>query len=148
MMDILTNMDITEGRCRCHEALDILLTSTGDIALTEDDGQELMQRFLLYLAVPHGERYNPNIGCFLHDFLHEKITANNIRRLEQAIESDIKYQFPEVDLKSISCQISDSDPAEILIHMVVSSGVLQFLFTSEEMLFVSSEIQNVIHNNY
>ena len=71
--DLKTNMDISTGYCKCHTALDITLTPDGDLSIISGQ-EELDQRFFLYLATPKGERYDPRIGCYAYDFLHEKVS--------------------------------------------------------------------------
>ena len=105
--DIKTNLDISAGHGQCHSSLDIVLDATGDIALISGQ-DELKQRFFLYLATPKGERYDPKIGCSCLDYLHEKNTAGNLRRLEQDLESDMDYQFPELEINSIVFRLKGS----------------------------------------
>ena len=143
--DIKTNMDISAGHCHCHTSLDLLLDATGDLALISGQ-DELKQRFFLYLATPKGERYDPKIGCSCLDYLHEKNTKGNLRRLEQELEDDIKYQFPELSVDSITCTASIGDPfqTDILLRMAQNNS-LQFLYTPEEIMSITSELSNIIN---
>ena len=143
--DIKTNMDISAGHCHCHTSLDLLLDATGDLALISGQ-DELKQRFFLYLATPKGERYDPKIGCSCLDYLHEKNTKGNLRRLEQELEDDIKYQFPELPVNSITCMTRISDPfqTEILLRLAQTNS-LQFLYTPEEIMSITSELSNIIN---
>jgi len=143
--DLKTNMDISAGHCHCHSSLDLLLDATGDLALVSSH-DELKQRFFLYLATPKGERYDPKIGCSCLDYLHEKNTRGNLRRLEQDLEADMKYQFPELAINSITCSTSVSDPfqTEILLRLA-QNNLLQFLYTPDEIMSITSELSNIIN---
>ena len=143
--DLRTNMDISAGHCHCHSSLDLLLDATGDLALVSGQ-DELKQRFFLYLATPKGERYDPKIGCSCLDYLHEKNTRGNLRRLEQDLEADMKYQFPELAINSITCSTSVSDPfqTEILLRLA-QNNLLQFLYTPDEIMSITSELSNIIN---
>ena len=138
-------MDISAGHCHCHSSLDLLLDATGDLALISSH-DELKQRFFLYLATPKGERYDPKIGCSCLDYLHEKNTRGNLRRLEQDLEADMKYQFPELAINSITCSTSVSDPfqTEILLRLA-QNNLLQFLYTPDEIMSITSELSNIIN---
>jgi len=144
MYDLRTNMDISAGHCHCHSSLDLVLDATGDLSLISDQ-DELKQRFFLYLATPKGERYDPNVGCSCLDYLHEKNTRGNLRRLEQDLEADMKYQFPEIIIKTVTCSTSLIDPfqTEILIR-TTQSEPLEFLYTPEELMSITSELSNII----
>lgn len=143
--DVRTNMDISTGFCHCHSALDLTLDATGDISLIHGQ-DELKQRFFLYLGTPKGERYDPKIGCSCLDYLHEKNTAGNLRRLEQELESDIDYQFPELDINSITCRTSTSDPFQTRILMRLNQGAdLEFLYTPDELMALTSELSNMVN---
>ena len=143
--DIATNKDLSSGYNQCHTSLDILLDATGDIALIHGQ-DELKQRFLLYLAIPKGERYDPKIGCSCLDHLHEKNTTANMRLLEQEIESDMKYQFPEISINSVTCNKSITDPFQMDILVRSSQGnTLEFLYTPSELMSLTSTLSNMIN---
>mgnify|MGYP001171410630 CR=1 FL=1 len=144
MYDLRTNMDISAGHCHCHSSLDLVLDATGDLSLISDQ-DELKQRFFLYLATPKGERYDPNVGCSCLDYLHEKNTRGNLRRLEQDLEADMKYQFPEIIIKTVTCSTSLTDPfqTEILVRTTQGES-LEFLYTPEELMSITSELSNII----
>lgn len=143
MWDVATNMDISSGHCHCHTSLDLSLTPSGDIAIISGQ-DELNQRFFLYLATPKGERYNPQIGCFAYDYLHEKNTSNVMRRMEQDISADFKYQFPELELHGVTCQKSITDPFQTQISIRLSNRTLQYLYTPEELMTLTSLLNQVV----
>jgi len=144
MYDLRTNMDISAGHCHCHSSLDLVLDATGDLSLISDQ-DELKQRFFLYLATPKGERYDPNVGCSCLDYLHEKNTRGNLRRLEQDLEADMKYQFPEIIIKTVTCSTSLIDPFQTEILIRTTQGEpLEFLYTPEELMSITSELSNII----
>jgi len=137
-------MDISAGHCHCHSSLDLVLDATGDLSLISDQ-DELKQRFFLYLATPKGERYDPNVGCSCLDYLHEKNTRGNLRRLEQDLEADMKYQFPEIIIKTVTCSTSLIDPFQTEILIRTTQGEpLEFLYTPEELMSITSELSNII----
>lgn len=148
MWDVRTNLDISPGFCQCHTALDIQLTATGDLAIISGT-EEIQQRFLLYLATPKGERFDPNIGCFAHDYLHEKNTKSNMRMMEQDILGDMSYQFPEVTVKSVSCIKDESDPSKMRLDVRLSSNdTLKFLYTPQELVTLTKELSELSQITY
>jgi phage baseplate assembly protein W len=144
MADLLTNFNLEQGSCKCHSLLDILLSPTGDLALTKTDQQTLRQRFLLYLATPKGERLDPTVGCCLHDFLHEINSPRVTRKLELYIESDLRTQFPELGIKTVRCSPSTYLDGEMEINVILADDSLQFLFTSDDLLNLSSMISELL----
>lgn len=148
LWDLCTNMDISSGFCRCHSSLDLILTADGDLSIV-DNANEMKQRFLLYLSTPKGERFNPQIGSACYDYLHEKNTRNNMRRMEQDVLGDMDYQFPEIDVSSVSCMKDISDPFQMKLDVRLSDGQnLQFLYTPEELVSLTTELTNLANSNY
>lgn len=148
MWDIATNLDISPGFCQCHTALDIILTATGDLAIISGT-KEIQQRFLLYLATPKGERFDPNIGCFAHDYLHEKNTKSNMRMMEQDIIGDMSYQFPEITVNSVSCVQDDSDPFRMQLYVkIAGDDTLKFLYTPQELVSLTKELSKLSQFSY
>ena len=148
MWDIATNLDISPGFCQCHTALDIQLTATGDIAIISGT-EEIQQRFLLYLATPKGERFDPNIGCFAHDYLHEKNTKSSMRMMEQDIIGDMSYQFPEITVNSVSCVQDDSDPFRMQLDVkLANNNTLKFLYTPQELVTLTKELSKLSQFSY
>lgn len=148
MQDLMINMDLGPGRDKCHYALDILLTPSGDLAIVSGDA-ELKQRFLMYLATPHGERPSkPEVGCFVHDYLNERNTNEVLRLMEHDIRADMK-QFPELIVSSVTCQRSISDDEfSIDVRVNVSQGRLNFLFNPDELMNISSQIGSIIRETF
>lgn len=136
-------MDIESGHCHCHSSLDLTLTPSGDLAIISDQ-DELNQRFFLYLATPKGEFYNSQIGCYAYDYLHEKNTSNNMRRMEQDILSDFAYQFPELKVHGVTCQKSLTDPFQTQVSIKLSNETLQYLFTPEELMTLTSLLNQIV----
>ena len=148
MWDIATNLDISPGFCQCHTALDIILTATGDLAIISGT-KEIQQRFLLYLATPKGERFDPNIGCFAHDYLHEKNTKSSMRMMEQDIIGDMSYQFPEITVNSVSCVQDDSDPFRMQLDVkLAGDDTLKFLYTPQELVSLTKELSKLSQFSY
>lgn len=147
MHDLRTNMDISSGHCRCHSSLDLDLTPSGDLALV-DGIEEMRQRFLLYLATPKGERIDPSIGSFAYDYLHEKNTSGNMRRMEQDVMSDFKTQFPEITAKSVTCIQSLTDPFQTEVAVKLSNGDMRFLYSPEELMAITTFLSNIVSSGY
>jgi hypothetical protein len=145
MADLLTNFSLDVGDCKCHSLLDLRVSATGDLALTRDPQQALRQRFLIYLATPKGERLNPNIGCSLHDFTHELNVPNISRKLELYIENDLKTQFPELKVRNVRCSPSSYIGGAMEMTVIFADNNLQFLFTSDDLLNLSSMIAELIY---
>lgn len=146
--DLRTNLDNSSGYCQCHTSLDVLLTADGDLSIVSGT-DELQQRFFLYLAIPKGERYDPNIGCYAYDYLHEKNTRNVMRSMEQDIKLDMKYQFPEISVSSVSCIQDEADQFRMALAIRLSDGnALNFLYTPEELQSLTAELSNISLSNY
>lgn len=142
--DLRTNLDISSGFLHCHTALDLLLTAAGDLSIVSGT-DEIQQRFLLYLATPKGERFNPNIGCFAHDYLHEKNTQSNMREMEQDVLNDMLFQFPDLDVSSVSCSTDNEDPfrMQLDIRLANDGKKLQFLYTPDELISLTNELNKL-----
>lgn len=147
MYDLKTNMDISSGYCHCHTSLDLTLTPDGDLSIISGQ-EELNQRFFIYLAIPKGEFYLKEIGCYAYDYLHEKNTSANMRRMEQDLLSDMKYQFPELAVSSVTCQKELSDPFQTRIVLRLSNEDLIYLYTQEELMNLVSLLSNIVETNY
>lgn len=145
--DLKTNMDISSGYCHCHTALDLTLTPDGDLSVISGQ-EELNQRFFIYLATPKGERYDSNIGCYAYDYLHEKVTSNNMRRMEQDLLADMKYQFPELAVQSVTCRKELSDPFQMQIMLRLSNEELLYLYSQEELMTLVSLLSNIVDSSY
>ena len=145
--DVKTNMDIESGYCHCHSSLDLTLTPDGDFSIITGQ-EEMNQRFFLYLAIPKGERHDPNIGCYAYDYLHERTTSNTMRRMEQDLRADMAYQFPEFDVQSIACQREISDPYQMSIAIRLATETLLYLYTPDELLTLNSLLSNIVESNY
>ncbi len=141
--DLRTNMDISSGHNQCHTNLDLTLTPDGDLSIITGQ-EEIDQRFFLYLAIPKGEFYLSNIGCYAYDYLHEKNTSNTLRKLEQDMLGDMDYQFSELNVQSVTCQKDSSDPFQIRTILRLSNEDLQYLYSQEELLALTAVLSNYI----
>lgn len=144
--DLRTNFDISTGFSHCHSSLDLVLTATGDLALISGI-DEIKQRILLYLGIPKGERFDPKMGSSALDYLHEKNTVSNMRNLEQDIFNDMKYQFPELPTKSVTCSKSIKDPQTMYLDVRLSDTEMSFLYTPDELIQLTSSIQDIYGGN-
>lgn len=145
--DLKTNMDISTGHCRCHTSLDLALTPDGDLSIITGQ-DEIDQRFFMYLAIPKGEFYLKDIGCCAYDYLHEKNTSSNLRNMEHDFLSDMKYQFPELNVQSITCRKDLSDPFQTQIMLRLSNRELIYLYTQQELMALTSLLSNIVESNY
>jgi hypothetical protein len=144
MADLLTNFSLDTGWCKCHSLLDFAVSPTGDLSLTKNDQQAMRQRFLLYLATPKGERLSPLVGCCLHDFIHEINSPRITRKLELYIENDLRTQFSELQVKTVRCSPSTFLDGEMEMNVILADDSLQFLFTSDDLLNLSSMISEIM----
>jgi len=135
-------MDIGPGYSHCHSALDLRLTAQGDLAIISGT-DEIKQRMLLYLGIPRGERQDIRIGSSALNYLHEKNTNNNMRRLEQDILGDMKYQFSDLPVQSVTCTQGLTDPFQFNLSVRLSDGDMNFLYTPEELLRLTSDIASI-----
>lgn len=140
--DLKTNFDISSGFSHCHSALDLELTANGDLSIISGI-DEIKQRFLLYLGIPKGERYDKNIGSSALDYLHEKNTNNNMRRLEQDIMGDMKYQFPDLPTKSVACLQGLTDPFLMELTVKLANEEMMFMYSPQELLALTSQIDSL-----
>lgn len=145
MADLLTNLSLDAGSVKCHSAMDLLVGKTGDLALTKSSQQALRQRFVLYLGTPKGERLDPDIGNSMLDFLHEINSINNTRKLELYLENDIRDQFKELNAKYVICRPSPSFAGEMEARIILGNEDLQFLFSSEDLMNISSMISEILY---
>jgi hypothetical protein len=98
----------------------------------------------MYLATPKGERLDPNVGCSLHDFVHEINSPRITRKLELYIENDIRTQFPELKIKTVRCYPSTYLDGTMEMNVILADDSLQFLFTSDDLLNLSSMISELL----
>ena len=142
MWDLKTNMDISPGYSHCHSSLDLEISANGDLAIISGIN-EIKQRMLLYLGIPRGELRNTRLGSSALNYLHEKNTNNNMRRLEQDILGDMAYQFSDLPVQSVTCTQGLTDPFQFNLSVQLSDGEMNFLYTPEELLQLTSSIANI-----
>jgi phage baseplate assembly protein W len=145
MADLLTNFDLSTGYCKCHSMLDFAVSPTGDLSLTKNNQQAMRQRFLLYLATPKGERLQKDVGSCLHDFIHEINSPRITRKLELYIESDLRTQFSELEVKTVRCSPSTYLDGEMEINVIFGDDSLEFLFTPDDLMNLSSMLAEIMY---
>ncbi len=102
-MDLKTTDAIEGGYSKCHGGRDLMLTPTGDIALTEDGRDNLMQRLALWALTPKGELADPRAGCSYYAYRHAKMTREELKFLSNDLKADLRYSFPEWTIKDVEC---------------------------------------------
>ena len=102
-VDLKTNDAITGGVSKCHGGRDLLLTPTGDIALTEDGHDNMTQRLALWILTPKGELTDPKAGNSYYSYRHAKMTRDNMAFLAGDLLADLRYSFPEWQVKGVEC---------------------------------------------
>lgn len=144
MWDLMTNLDLSPGRSGCSLSLDVLLTPDGDLAIVSGE-DELKQRFILYRATPKGERLDPTLGCTEYDYLHEKNTNNEMRKMAQDIYTDCSRYFPELKARSILCEKSPDDEYSVRVLSILAENNIEFLFNPKSLMTISSTLDNILH---
>jgi phage baseplate assembly protein W len=79
--------------------------STGNsiFNLTYTTTEQIKSNIINYVLTNKGERVlNPNFGSNLRAFIFENITESNLRALEMKLTSDIKDNFPSVNVISLT----------------------------------------------
>ena len=65
--------------------------------------EQIKSNIINYVLTNKGERVlNPNFGSNLRAFIFENITESNLRALEMKLTSDIKDNFPSVNVISLT----------------------------------------------
>ena len=135
--DIKTNLELEAGICKCHSRMDILLTSTGDLALVSAPGPCVQQRLILWMATPHGERMDPNIGCRLWDIMHSALTGTVLGALEVTLKHEMQLLFPEIEVTSVVCELVPAtgvSSSKVLVSVMSSGEDLFFIFSPEDLV--------------
>jgi len=136
-MDLKTNLQLTGGRAKCHHGLDFILTSSGDIAFTDGESDNMRQRLLFYLATPKRNRIDPTIGCSYYEYIHVKMTKDNLAYLAGDLKKDLKQQFPEWGIQDVEC-CQGSDNHEIRVNIVATTGTVNLLMSADDMDDISA----------
>lgn len=102
-LDLKINIKMYGGRAKCHDGTDFQLTPSGDIALTSDVKDMLMQRLALWTLTPKGELTDPKAGCSIYTSRHAKVTRESMDFLAGELLMDLRYAFPEWIIKSVTC---------------------------------------------
>jgi len=138
--DLKINQSMEGGRCRCHSDMDLVTTTTGDLAVTMDKDEHMRQRMVLWLATPRGEVYNqPYAGCVLHDYIHERMSGSVLARLERDLKQDMQDHFPELGVTSITCNKVSDDPCELQILGRLSEDGIEFFVNLADIDMLSNE---------
>jgi hypothetical protein len=144
--DLLTNMNFRAGRTICHRAVDLVLTSNGDLAFTPDDDTRILQSFMLYLFTAKGERTDPTFGCALTTILHKKLTANTLNEAEKTVQEDLKRLFPDqgrilVRAKKVPSQNNN----DVMIKILMAGKIYSIGINLDELLRSSTLALNLKH---
>jgi len=105
-MDLRTNQRVEGGYSKCHGGRDLLLSATGDLALVENERENLFQRLALWAVTPKGELTDPRAGCALFAYRHAKLTNENMLMFAGEMLSDLRYSFPEWSIKGVQCNFT------------------------------------------
>lgn len=122
-MDLKITGYWTSSGFECRRDVDLVLTPDGDIAVTTDPEEELHQALLFYLFTPKGERPAfSNIGSILFEILHSKLTAGTLKRLNGALQRDLKLLFPDLQDLLITSSVDPTDRNRINITIVAPTN--------------------------
>lgn len=139
--DLKTNLKLEAGRMTCHGSLDIELTASGDLAVTETPHESFLQHLILWLGTPRGEIEDQRAGSILYDYLHEKITRSTASELEVHLRRDLEESIPELkDLVLESLRCEPDPPQRMKILMKVSGQKYDILTDLHDLNELSSII--------
>jgi len=98
------NLLFTAGDPRFTENLSpIYSTGNSIFNSTYTTTEQIKSNIINYVLTNKGERVlNPNFGSNLRAFIFENITESNLRALEMKLTSDIKDNFPSVNVISLT----------------------------------------------
>jgi len=132
----------------CHSSWDLITTVTGDLALTRDEQENLRQRLLMWMALPHGERIDPRIGCCLHDYFHAKITEPVLRSMELDIENELRavFQTNNIDAKVYKVEPLSNGSREVLVDVTIGSDRFRFSAISNILESVNEQINDMLYH--
>lgn len=139
MADLLTTGRFDSGKLECRKDLDLVLDSSGDIALTPDDESVLIQELMFYLFTEKNTRPGlPMAGCILPEIMHDKRTRGVMKRLNAAISRDMNKFFPQFKGVQVLCHAVPNSPTDIFITIILPTG---------KLLDVVADFQNVMKNS-
>ena len=88
------------------------------IYITEE---QIKSNIINFILTNKGEKlYQPNYGADLRRIIFEDITENNLKALEIKLANDIKSNFPNVDIKSLTFSQPSSQDYTIQLDIVYS----------------------------
>lgn len=143
--DIQTDMKLDGGIIKCHSTTDLILTQSGDLALTEGDGNGMRQRLLIWLAVPQGELFDPLAGCPVYDFFHQKLTKSTTTSLGNELLNSFRYLFPELDVRNV--EITKTDYETLFVEIYAGTAALGFLFSKQDVDTLNKNMWNIWAEN-
>tara|TARA_Y100000389_G_scaffold194526_1_gene224667 strand:- start:433 stop:840 length:408 start_codon:yes stop_codon:yes gene_type:complete len=91
--------------------------------------EQTKSNIINYLLTNRGERvFNPMFGADLRNLLFENVLDKTTDELQERIQSDLKYYFPQVDVKEIKF---DNDPDRNTINFILTYTVANFGITDD-----------------
>jgi hypothetical protein len=141
--DWLGNFDLKSGRVRCHGNFKILWGPNRDWARTSTNIQYLLQKLVIFFAIPKGEVINdPGIGCCLHRYLFDKQTSSTLVELRSELEYDLKNQLPELGVKSVKTQVNKQNRDAVDIQLLSDKFSLLLSASRDDILNI--DLLNVV----
>lgn len=113
IIDLKCNQKLDGGWSKCHLSRDLLLTPTGDLALTEDGRDNMLQKLALWVVTPKGELTDPRAGCSLYTGRHSKNTGESLAFLSGDLLADLRYSFPEWMVRRVRCYSTYNENGKI-----------------------------------
>ncbi len=136
--DLKLSMDLRAGELKCHRLVDLVLTASGDLALTETSQETAEQRLAVYFATPKGEMVLPWEGSILYSYLHAPLTPDVLAGLAVDLAADLKLVFPE--LGNIHVTLRKADQRKIYMNVICSEQAFEYLFSPEDVLELYSKL--------
>lgn len=89
----------------------------GDLALARGE-QDVEQAIELILSTAPGERpMRPEFGCSVHDFVFDRIDADTLGRIEDAVRSALDRWEPRIEVTDVVFDLERADHGELVIEI-------------------------------
>lgn len=89
----------------------------GDLALARGE-HDVEQAIELILSTAPGERpMRPEFGCAVHDFVFDRIDADTLGRIEDAVRSALDRWEPRIDVIDVVFGLERADRGELVIEI-------------------------------
>ena len=149
--DFLINFDMGFDKAiRCHGNTDFKITVQGDIELTSNAAQAILQRLWLLMITKEGEvPGNPNLGFAIYRYYFKPNTPSVIASLQREIEYQLKHFIPELGVRSVKCESATGSNGRVdgvkITILTQNFGRINLLTTRGDME-AYNEQQEILYN--